>query len=80
MALISKISVPAIPSLDDAGESLWVDVIHRMDEVYAELLRNEADLSARMRISKRRNPSSPVSLPRCRTFSSSAPAAASSRR
>lgn len=44
MALISKVSVPAIPSLDDAGESLWVDVIHRMDEVYAELLRNEADL------------------------------------
>ena len=42
--LIDKVGVPSIPSLDDAGESLWVDVIHRMDEVYAELLRNEADL------------------------------------
>lgn len=42
--LIGKIGMPVIPSLDDAGESVWVDVIHRMDEVYAELLRNEADL------------------------------------
>lgn len=42
--LINKIGMPVIPSLDDAGESVWVDVIHRMDEVYAELLRNEADL------------------------------------
>lgn len=42
--LINRIGMPVIPSLDDAGESVWVDVIHRMDEVYAELLRNEADL------------------------------------
>jgi two-component system, NtrC family, sensor histidine kinase HupT/HoxJ len=42
--LINKIGMPVIPSLDDDGESVWVDVIHRMDEVYAELLRNEADL------------------------------------
>lgn len=42
--LINKIGMPVIPSLDDAGESVWVDVIHRMDEVYGELLRNEADL------------------------------------
>lgn len=42
--LINKVGLPAIPTLDDAGESLWMDVIHRMDEVYAELLRNEADL------------------------------------
>jgi two-component system, NtrC family, sensor histidine kinase HupT/HoxJ len=43
-ALIEKVGLPAIPTLDDAGESLWMDVIHRMDEVYAELLKNEADL------------------------------------
>jgi two-component system, NtrC family, sensor histidine kinase HupT/HoxJ len=42
--LMNKVGLPAIPSLDDAGESLWMDVIRRMDEVYAELLRNEADL------------------------------------
>lgn len=43
-ALMDKVGLPAIPTLDDAGESLWMDVIHRMDEVYAELLKNEADL------------------------------------
>ena len=42
--LISRISLPGALTLDDAGESVWVDVIHRMDEVYSELLRNEADL------------------------------------
>lgn len=42
--LISKISLPSAMTLDDAGESVWVDVIHRMDEVYSELLRNETDL------------------------------------
>jgi two-component system sensor histidine kinase HupT/HoxJ len=31
-------------ALDGVGETLWVDVIKRMDEVYSELLRNEADL------------------------------------
>ena len=31
-------------ALDGVGEALWVDVIKRMDEVYSELLRNEADL------------------------------------
>ncbi|MCO6184624.1 ATP-binding protein [Rhizobium sp. L1K21] len=41
---MNKVGMPSIPSLDDAGESLWLDVIHRMDEVYAELLKNEADL------------------------------------
>ena len=31
-------------ALDSVGETMWVDVIKRMDEVYSELLRNEADL------------------------------------
>ena len=42
--LISKISLPGIFALDGSSESMWVDVIHRMDEVYSELLRNETDL------------------------------------
>ncbi|WP_416798758.1 sensor histidine kinase [Ciceribacter azotifigens] len=42
--LISKISLPDVFALDDSSESMWVDVIHRMDEVYSELLRNETDL------------------------------------
>lgn len=42
--LISKISVSGLLELDRDGESVWVDVIHRMDEVYSELLRNETDL------------------------------------
>jgi two-component system sensor histidine kinase HupT/HoxJ len=42
--LISRISLTAGPSLDGDGESMWVDVIHRMDQVYSELLRNETDL------------------------------------
>lgn len=42
--LISKISVSGLLELDRDGESVWVDVIRRMDEVYSELLRNETDL------------------------------------
>lgn len=42
--LISKISVSGLLELDRDSESVWVDVIHRMDEVYSELLRNETDL------------------------------------
>ena len=42
--LISKISLPGLFALDGSSESMWVDVIHRMDEVYSELLRNETDL------------------------------------
>ncbi|WP_416068669.1 ATP-binding protein (plasmid) [Rhizobium sp. YTUHZ045] len=42
--LISKISLPSLFALDGSSESMWVDVIHRMDEVYSELLRNETDL------------------------------------
>ena len=34
-------------ALDGVGEALWVDVIKRMDEVYSELLRNEADLESK---------------------------------
>lgn len=42
--LISKISLTSMMALDGDSESMWVDVIHRMDEVYSELLRNETDL------------------------------------
>ncbi|MFB9950651.1 sensor histidine kinase [Rhizobium puerariae] len=42
--LISKISLPEVFALDGSSEGMWVDVIHRMDEVYSELLRNETDL------------------------------------
>ncbi|MFM2281651.1 MAG: hypothetical protein RLZZ444_3882 [Pseudomonadota bacterium] len=42
--LISKVSLPGMFALDGSSESMWVDVIHRMDEVYSELLRNETDL------------------------------------
>jgi two-component system, NtrC family, sensor histidine kinase HupT/HoxJ len=42
--LISRVSLPALFELDGSSESMWVDVIHRMDEVYSELLRNETDL------------------------------------
>jgi two-component system sensor histidine kinase HupT/HoxJ len=42
--LISRISLPGLFALDGSSESMWVDVIHRMDEVYSELLRNETDL------------------------------------
>ena len=31
-------------ALDSVSETMWVDVIKRMDEVYSELLRNEGDL------------------------------------
>lgn len=42
--LMSRISLPNLFALDGSSESMWVDVIHRMDEVYSELLRNETDL------------------------------------
>lgn len=42
--LISKVLQPGALVLDDSSESIWLDVIHRMDEVYSELLRNETDL------------------------------------
>jgi two-component system sensor histidine kinase HupT/HoxJ len=42
--LIEKVTGGGELSFDRVRESMWVDVIHRMDEVYSELLRNEADL------------------------------------
>lgn len=42
--LIARVTGKAMPSFDSVSESVWVDVIHRMDEVYSELLSNEADL------------------------------------
>lgn len=42
--LAGKISLPGVFALDGSGEAMWVDVIHRMEEVYSELLRNETDL------------------------------------
>ncbi|NML76646.1 PAS domain-containing protein [Rhizobium sp. S-51] len=42
--LIGKISLPGVFALDGSSEAMWVDVIHRMEEVYSELLRNETDL------------------------------------
>src|SRR5664280_2136342 len=42
--LISRVVGDAALLFDESNESIWVDVIHRMDEVYSELLRNEADL------------------------------------
>lgn len=38
------VSAQGAMELDRASEAMWVDVIRRMDEVYSELLRNEADL------------------------------------
>ena len=45
--LIAKVVGDKDLSFDATNESIWVDVIHRMDEVYSELLRNEADLEAK---------------------------------
>lgn len=42
--LIEKVTGGSDLSFDGVRESMWVEVIHRMDEVYSELLRNEADL------------------------------------
>ncbi|MGX5668607.1 sensor histidine kinase [Rhizobium daejeonense] len=42
--LAGKASLPSVFALDGSGEAMWVDVIHRMEEVYSELLRNETDL------------------------------------
>lgn len=42
--LAGKVSLPSVFALDGSGEAMWVDVIHRMEEVYSELLRNETDL------------------------------------
>ncbi|MCE1235527.1 MAG: ATP-binding protein [Hyphomicrobiales bacterium] len=35
------------PTLDGAGEEMWIDVIAKMDAVYSDLLRYEADLEAK---------------------------------
>jgi two-component system sensor histidine kinase HupT/HoxJ len=35
------------PALDGAGEEMWIDVIAKMDAVYSDLLRYEADLEAK---------------------------------
>ena len=42
--LIADVTGADSIALDGVGETMWVDVIKRMDEVYSELLRNEADL------------------------------------
>ncbi len=42
--LIAQVTGGAELRFDSVSESVWVDVIKRMDEVYSELLRNEADL------------------------------------
>jgi two-component system sensor histidine kinase HupT/HoxJ len=42
--LIERVTGGSDLSFDGVRESMWVEVIHRMDEVYSELLRNEADL------------------------------------
>jgi len=42
--LIAHVTGADAIALDGVGETMWVDVIKRMDEVYSELLRNEADL------------------------------------
>ena len=42
--LIAHVTGAEAIALDGVGETMWVDVIKRMDEVYSELLRNEADL------------------------------------
>ncbi len=42
--LIAHVTGADSIALDSVGETMWVDVIKRMDEVYSELLRNEADL------------------------------------
>lgn len=35
------------PAFDGAGEEMWIDVIAKMDAVYSDLLRYEADLEAK---------------------------------
>ena len=35
------------PTFDGAGEEMWIDVIAKMDAVYSDLLRYEADLEAK---------------------------------
>jgi two-component system sensor histidine kinase HupT/HoxJ len=42
--LIARVTGGSDLSFDGVRESMWIDVIRRMDEVYSELLRNEADL------------------------------------
>ncbi len=42
--LIARVTGGSELSFDGVRESMWIDVIRRMDEVYSELLRNEADL------------------------------------
>lgn len=42
--LLAKAAGSEEITLDGASESMWFEVIHKMDEVYADLLRYEADL------------------------------------
>ena len=42
--LIAKVTGGEEFSLMGDGESMWLDVIHKMDEVYSDLLRYESDL------------------------------------
>jgi two-component system sensor histidine kinase HupT/HoxJ len=42
--LIARVTGEEEFAFDGVSESMWVAVIKRMDEVYSELLRNEADL------------------------------------
>jgi len=42
--LIAKVTGGGEFSLVGDGESMWLDVIHKMDEVYSDLLRYESDL------------------------------------
>lgn len=45
--LIAKVTGGGEVSLMGDGESIWIDVIHKMDAVYADLIRYEADLESK---------------------------------
>ncbi|MGO9005797.1 MAG: sensor histidine kinase [Beijerinckiaceae bacterium] len=42
--LLATIAIGEEIALDGASESMWFEVIHKMDEVYSDLIRYEADL------------------------------------
>ena len=66
--LIARVTGEEEFAFDGVSESMWVDVIKRMDEVYSELLRNEADLERKnAELEEARRPSSPASSPRSPT-------------
>lgn len=42
--LFSSVAGEAIPALPQWSEAAWIDVVRKMDEVYADLIRYEVDL------------------------------------